>query len=252
MRSPNQTLLCLCKLFTVVWIFLLNSYTNGTAESVSRLDYTSYSLFPSLNRLMPKSDSADSSPHTSRVSSEVLSSISSSTATSAASSALAWSLKTSILSDENSAQSTSLNFSIRASQPLLQPYLSFIRYERDERAYQPFFEDLLYFSCAAWVPENVPVASNILLAEQAREILQTYFVVPFSEWQHSYDSTKFFSHYAKLTFPNQVNIRLLIKEEGLAILLFSDGGAIFLAQKLNRYQLDLARKYRNKLRTGQL
>ena len=132
------------------------------------------------------------------------------------------------------------------------PYVPFIRYERSELAYRPYFDDILYFSCEAWIPDHLEEVPEVLLAEQARSILTEYFVVPYSEWRNSYPKSGKFAHYARLKFPDDINLRLLVHELGVAIVLYPDGGAVFLAQDLHQYQIELAKKYKFRLRTDEI
>ncbi len=138
------------------------------------------------------------------------------------------------------------------SRNLPQPHLPFVRYERSELAYQPHFEDILYFSCEAWIPDYLKEAPKILPAEQARDILTEYYVVPYPEWRNNYPKSGGFTYYTRLKFPDNNNLRLLVHEFGVAIVLYPDGGAVFLAKNLYEYQIDLAKKYKFRLRTDEI
>ena len=132
------------------------------------------------------------------------------------------------------------------------PYLPFVRYERNELAYRPYFEDILYFSCEAWIPNYLKEIPDVLSAKEARSILTKYFVVPQAEWHNSYPKSGNFTNYVKLKFPDNVNLRLVVHEAGIAMILYPDGGAVFLARDLHQYQIDLAKKYKFRLRTGDI
>ena len=84
------------------------------------------------------------------------------------------------------------------------PYLSFVRYERNVLAYRPYFEDILYFSCEAWIPNYLDEVPKVLSAKKARSILTEYFVVPQAEWHNSYPKSGSFTHYARVKFPENI------------------------------------------------
>lgn len=153
---------------------------------------------------------------------------------------------------ESVSPASSWTFANPVSQQVTKSELSFVRYERDELAYQPHFDDVLYFSCETWLPDTFRVSGGGLLANQARLILENYFVVPYSEWKISYDNSKSFWNYARLKFPENNILRLITTQNGLALVLYADGGAVFLAKKLEKYQLDLANIYGGRLRTSEL
>ena len=130
-------------------------------------------------------------------------------------------------------------------------YLPFVRYERNEVAYRPYFEDILYFYCEAWHPDHLTEASDILSAKEARSILTRYFVVPQAEWLN-YPTSGTFTHYARVKFPDNVNLRLLVHEAGVAMILYPDGGTVFLSKDLHQFQIDMAKKYNFRLRTSEI
>ena len=132
------------------------------------------------------------------------------------------------------------------------PYLPFVRYERNELAYLPYFDDILYFSCKAWIPNYLDEVPKVLSAKKARSILTEYFVVPQAEWHNSYPKSGSFTHYARVKFPENINLRLLYHDAGIALILYPDGGAVFLSKDLHKYQIEMARKYKFRLRTGDI
>lgn len=199
-----------------------------------------FSLFSSLDKSVVRSISEIDSKLLSSVIKEPSPAIAESTKTSA------------LLASEIASSRSSWIFSTPVSEQVQKPELDFIRYERDELAYQPYFEDILYFSCETWVPNDFGVSGKGMLADQARLILENYFVVPYSEWKRSYDSSQLFWNYARLRFPENNVIRLLTTQNGLALLLYKDGGAVFLTNKLEKYQLDLVKIHKGRLRTSEL
>lgn len=225
-------------LFCLLWL-VQGPYVYAQA-SKKLITNGDFSLFKSLDKSAVESASVTNSELTSNLLTVSSSIISESTEISSA------------VTSESVSPKPSWTFANPVSQQVEKPELSFVRYERDELAYQPYFEDILYFSCETWIPSELRVSGQGLLANQARLILENYFVVPYAEWKMSYDSSKSFWNYARLKFPENNILRLLTTQNGLALVLYADGGAVFLAKKLEKYQLDLANIYGRRLRTSEL
>lgn len=77
-----------------------------------------------------------------------------------------------------------------------------------------------------------PARSN-LRAQEIRRTLTSYLVVPGASWAHEYSHVAGLDQTGWLVSGNAPRLRWLIRPGGLAVVVYPDGGAVFLAREVH-------------------
>jgi hypothetical protein len=102
------------------------------------------------------------------------------------------------------------------------------RYDKVSPEFMPYPQD---FSNARFAFDQ-PASQNAAVSEEyVRNVLRTYFVVDGYDWRHTYSQSNT-GVTGSLELPDRTRIRWLMRAGGLALLLYPDGGVIYLAREI--------------------